>query len=144
MHPEWVANLHDYWRWAEEAFESCGGWLEDDYLKVEVLTEDETDPNSTPELLTVQRQRLFFADGSYLSFEFRVAFDLELLSYSFHYARESGDIVWRYDRHDGHVLEDGCDTHLHLSDGQGGERRVPYREVSPAEVLTWVRDDQAG
>lgn len=139
MLPGWVTGLDDYWRWAEQLFESLGGWLDEGFLSVELIAEDEADPHSRPLVLDVDRQRLHFADGSYLSFEFSIDADLSSLGYSFHYARADGTLVWRYDKHEGHEADDGVDTHVHL----GAEnKRLPSDEIDIGQVVEYVLLDQ--
>ncbi len=139
MRPGWVHSFYDYWVWAERLLEQTGGWLDDAFLAVDVLLEDEDDQASPPLALHIQRQRLHFPDGSYLSFALAVNDDLEAIDYSFHYALANDEIVWRYDKHLGHEDEDGGDTHVHLGPD---ERRRPYREVGLGEVLEWAQEDQ--
>lgn len=135
MTPGWVIDLDDYWRWLEESLDSTGGFLETAYLVVQPAILDEGGPWLA---LLVDRQRLRFHDGSYLSFEFVVNDQLELDEYSFHYARADNSIVWRHDKHLGHEKDDGGLSHLHLPSG-----RVPEPETDTEAVLEEVRLDQS-
>lgn len=139
MLPHWVQTLDDYWTWVETLLDSTGGWLDATYLQVELLVEDETVPYPRPLVLEVDRQRLRFVDGSYLSFEFSVDAQFSALGYSFHYARADDRLVWRYDKHLGHEAEDGQDTHVHLG---AEDVRQPHPEVDLGDVVERIAADQ--
>lgn len=121
---------------AEQLVEGSGGHLEQDVLTVEAV-EDE----GTVVALQVPRQRLDYygRDGSYLSFGMVVDADLELVSYRFHYARSSGELVWREDKHQGH--EELGPAHVHLPGAE--DQPCPTAEVDLEVVFDRIRDDQA-
>ncbi len=142
MPPGWVHDLIDYWRWLEGVVDQSGGWLDEDYLGVDLVVETDVDPlspSARPLALSVDRHRMRFPDGSYLSFELSVREDLEQIDYSFHYARMDDMLVWRFDKHPGHEQEDGSDTHVHLGPQ---DKREPFREVDLSKVLERIRLDQ--
>ena len=114
MHPGWVTDLDDYWRWLEQVLASSGGYLEDDVLRVEWYPDPEA-PSDRPLLLRVPRQRLHFHDGRYLDFHLIVTADLEVVSYGYHLAGHGDALLWRLDKHPDHpgVTE----THVHQGDG---------------------------
>jgi len=138
--PGYLHDLDDYWIWIERLVDTSGGYLDadDDLLVVQPVSLDGEPPWLT---LIIPRQRLRFydRDQSFLSFEMAVDSDLQLLEYSFHYARADGALVWRHDKHPGHEDADGGLTHLHLPDG----KRVPDRETNLDEVLWKIQRDQA-
>ena len=133
--PGWVRTLDDYWSWLEDLINASGALLDDEILSVQPLL----NTHSVPVALYVDRHRLRFWDGSYLDLRLAVNADLGQIGYRFHYARQDDALVWRLDRHTGHEVADGADTHIHLGPD---ERRRPYAEVDLAEVLHLIHGDQ--
>jgi hypothetical protein len=67
-----------------------------------------------------------------------VGSDLDLLTYSFHYADPDQAMLWRHDKHPGHEHEDGRESHVHLPGG----KRLPEPEVDFEEVIEEILQDQ--
>ncbi len=137
--PGWIEGLDDYWLWLEEVLEGSGGYLHDDSLAVDLISDGD---EGLPVALVVHKHRLQYHDGSYLDFHLSVGSDLEPIAYSFHYARSDNKIVWRLDKHRGHEAEDGTDTHAHRDDGGGGEYREPHGVVDLGDAIELIRKDQ--
>ena len=134
--PGHVRDLHDYWVWAERLFDESGGFLSLGFLE---LSPVEVGSDEWIQLI-VPKQRLEFHDRSYLDFRFLVNRDLELIYYSFHYARWDGQLVFRLDRHaSGHEQVDGGDSHIHLP----GDERKPHGVIGLDDVLDLIKTDQA-
>lgn len=135
--PEWITDHVALAHWFNDLIESSGAV--DPVLEIDYLAS----PANEVIALVAGRQMIAFWDGSYLSFQFSV-YDMQFDQYSFHYARQDGSFVWRYDLHPGHEAEDGTMSHVHRpGNGPDGESRSPHGNVDLEIVLELIREDQA-
>jgi Family of unknown function (DUF6516) len=136
--PEHIRDLESLWIWLEGLIDNTGAVLADSAALV-VQPATLTDSYAPPWLaLMIEKQRLIFADGSYLSFSMQFDDDLNLVRYSFHYCRADGT-RWRYDKHWGHETEDGGPCHVHTDDN----KRLPSDPVDLEWILSKIMDEAA-
>ena len=137
MPPGYVGSLEDYWIWVERLVHDSGGWLEDDVLLARPL-EDSVNPRDWRGLV-IERQRVVFADQSFLQIHLVVDEDFELVEYHFHYQDSEGWLIWRKDKHPGHEEEVGGLSHIHR-DPKELNQVEPFEEVELDEVFRQVQE----
>jgi hypothetical protein len=125
--PRWVQSLDDYWSWFAEQLDYSGGQLESEPLQAQVVVDNVTGERVA---LILGRQRLVFHGGSRLDFRVVVDRSLEQVEYNFHDSSAQGELIWRMDKHPGHMEL----SHIHCPN----DRRDPYREVDITDVLSEI------